>query len=220
MLLGSRGDSRRDRARATSHSQSSIEYVRDMKPWAETRRRVRRGLRIYVAFQCMYITALYMFNVQYVNRTVHKYWPDEIDRIIVPDDFGMFVVTSYAGNLWPRILTLLFAIFNMRWLDWKHRRDRHPPAPYEDSDDEKEIVEKEKKAGYDDRKGWDPSVYLAAVATFYVTSKDHVKKMFGPKFEALLQKRAMDILLLTVIACVAQASTSSAFSTLRWRFTR
>ena len=202
MLLSSRGDSRRDRARAASHSQSSIEYVRDMKPWAETRRRVRRGLRIYVAFQCMYITALYMFNVQYVNRTVHKYWPDEIDRIIVPDDFGMFVVTSYAGNLWPRILTLLFAIFNMRWLDWKHRRDRHPPAPYEDSDDEKEIVEKEKKVGYD-RKGWDPSVYLAAVATFYVTSKDHVKKMFGPKFEALLQKRAMDILLLTVIACVA-----------------
>ena len=201
MLLGSRNDSHRERAGA--HNKSSIEYVRDMKPWAETRRRVRRGLRIYVAFQCLYITALYMFNVQYVNRTVHKYWPDEIDRVIVPDDFGMFVVTSYAGNLWPRILTLLFAIFNMRWLDWRHVRDKKPLKVYVDEDEKELEKEKEKKPGSYDRKGWDPSVYLAAIATFYVTSKAQVKKMFGPKFEALMQKRAMDILLLVVIACVA-----------------
>ena len=105
----------------------------------------------------MYITALYMFNVQYVNRTVHKYWPDEIDRIIVPDDFGMFEVTSYAGNLWPRILTLLFAIFNMvAGLEAQARQAS--PAPYDDSDDEKEIVEKEKKAGTIARAGTRASI--------------------------------------------------------------
>ena len=39
--------------------------------------------------------------------------------------------------------------------------------------------------------------------TFYREVGKHFRNVFGPKFEVLLQKRSMDILLLTVIVSIS-----------------
>ena len=50
--------------------------------------RVRGMYQFFIFMQCLYITLLYLFNVQYINATLHEHWPKSLGRFFVPDDMA------------------------------------------------------------------------------------------------------------------------------------
>ena len=193
------------------------------KPLHATRRFVRRAFRFYIIAQCTYITLLYMFNVKYVNAAVRRNWPSSLHGVLVPDDFGMFAVEDGYAEIAPRILTLALVLFHKRWLDWRLQRDKNPDTLLlEDVEDEASVAaksaeERGERGGKEDAegtsRGFNAAVFDAAERSFnavmrwsaaaYAIARRRAVAMFGPKFENMLQKRAMDVLLFTVVICVA-----------------
>jgi hypothetical protein len=192
-------------------------------PLHETRRFVRRAFRLYIIAQCTYITLLYMFNVKYVNAAVRRNWPSSLHGVLVPDDFGMFAVEDGYAEIAPRILTLALVLFHKRWLDWRLQRDKNPDTLLlEDVEDEASVAaksaeERGERGGKENAegtsRGFNAAVFDAAERSFnavmrwsaaaYAIARRRAVAMFGPKFENMLQKRAMDVLLFTVVICVA-----------------
>ena len=135
----------------------------------------------------------------------------------------MFAVEDGYAEIAPRILTLALVLFHKRWLDWRLQRDKNPDTLLlEDVEDEASVAaksaeERGERGGKEDAegtsRGFNAAVFDAAERSFntvmrwsaaaYAIARRRAVAMFGPKFENMLQKRAMDVLLFTVVICVA-----------------
>ena len=152
-------------------------------------------------------------------------------RILVAAAHGVLVAargprrrpsTKRRRPIAPRILTLALVLFHKRWLDWRLQRDKNPDTLLlEDVEDEASVAaksaeERGERGGKEDAegtsRGFNAAVFDAASAELQrgdaleraaTPPRRRAVAMFGPKFENMLQKRAMDVLLFTVVICVS-----------------
>lgn len=170
--------------------------------------RLRDTLRRYIAFQYLYISVLYIWNIPTVYEAVTNAWPVSLRRHITPYDFGLFQTSALASwkHLYHRYLTIALCVVLHYWLEERTRT----PEDGDESDSEAyvgndtpvrrlEIETSPRKK----RKGINEIGPVLFMYQAFACMIRHVLDSLGDKFESALHHISMELLLLVATICVA-----------------
>ena len=87
--------------------------------------RLRNTLWYYIAFQYVYISLLYVYNIPEVAGSLMDAWPSSLSRQLTPLDFGLLQTPALLSwkHMWPRYLTLVMCVMLYYWLNERLQRD-------------------------------------------------------------------------------------------------
>lgn len=170
--------------------------------------RLRDILWRYIAFQYLYVSALYIWNIPTVYEAATNTWPEILRRHLTPYDFGLFPTSALGSwkHLYHRYLTIAFCVVLHYWLEERTRR----PTDGDESDSEAYVGDntpvrrlelepspQKKRKGINEIR---PALFIYQAGACMIR---HVWGSLGDKFESALHQISMELLLLVATICVA-----------------
>ena len=172
--------------------------------------RLRNTLWYYIAFQYVYISLLYVYNIPEVAGSLMDAWPSSLSRQLTPLDFGLLQTPALLSwkYMWPRYLTLVMCVMLYYWLNERLQRDSedYDSDWYEDGLPEGtpirrlDMSKESESTKVEDINTMRPSIFLYHATA---TVLKHVKDSVGDEFESALHGVSMELLLLVATICVA-----------------